>query len=108
MVTRISRKNLTQEDLNIVTKSMDREIDFNGQKITVNTGFSDTLDNNFKIMYRLNDAMYDYVADKGSDDELDVLTSEAKTFYDKRKIILVLNKLTKQYYDDISIHDNKC
>lgn len=103
MVTRISRKNLTQEDLDIVTKSKNKEIDFNGHKIAVNSGLTDMFDNDFKMIYRLNDAMYDYVADKGSDDELDVLTKEAVTFYDKRKMILVLNKLTKQYYDDISI-----
>ncbi len=102
MITRISRRNLSLDDLDFVYRSTNKEIVFMGKTITVNTGIPDMLDNDFKTTFRINDAMYDYISEKGTDEELDALTTEAKTFGDKRKMILSLNKLTKQYYDDIS------
>ncbi len=102
MITRISRRNLSLDDLDFVYRSTNKEIQFMGKTITVNTGMSDMLDNTFKTTFRINDAMYDYISEKGTDEELDALTTEAKTFGDKREMVTVLNKLTKQYYDDIS------
>lgn len=58
----------------------------------------DLLDNHMKAVLRINDDEYDFICEKASDDEIEILcVQENITFQEKRKIIIVLTKYLKLY-----------
>jgi len=60
-------------------------------------GINDVIDDFMKGLWRINDDEYDYIAEFATDDELQILLPELKSFNDKRKAINVVNKLIIEF-----------
>jgi hypothetical protein len=58
-------------------------------------GLLDLVDNQIKVVYRINDDEFDYLCEVMSDDELDIFVTDKPTIADKRKMIELLNKHIK-------------
>lgn len=78
---RLSRKNITDIDLGILTSG----------------GMFDLVDNAIKESLRITDNEYDFIVEKTTDEELNLLIKENKTFSDKRKLSIILNKYLELY-----------
>ena len=65
-------------------------------------GMFDLFDNSIKTAYRINDEEYDYICEKATDAELELVITETPTFKQKRQIISILNNYLKKYYDSKS------
>ena len=80
MISRLSRRN--RQD--IVFKS--------------SGGMLDAFDNTIKTIYHINDAEYDYMAEKMSDSELDLFSKDELNYSEKRKILVLLETYMKKYH----------
>lgn len=60
-------------------------------------GIPDLLDNSLKIVARINDEQYDFIAKNANDGELDLLVKEEFTFAEKRQFIIMLEKYLTQF-----------
>lgn len=78
---RLSRKNITDIDLGILASG----------------GMFDLVDNAIKESLRITDKEYDFLVEKTTDEELNLLIKENKTFSDKRKLSIILNKYLELY-----------
>ncbi len=54
-------------------------------------------DNQFKSAYRINDAEMDFICEKMTDDEMQIIITENPTFSEKRKCLEILNKYLKDF-----------
>jgi hypothetical protein len=61
-------------------------------------GMLDDFDNAIKAIYRINDAEYDYMAEKMSDSELDLFSKDEFNYSEKRKILVLLETYMKKYH----------
>jgi hypothetical protein len=73
-MSRLARKNRTNEDLGIMGHG----------------GMLDLFDNQLKLCFRINDAEYNYLCDVMSDDEIGIMVDEATTFKQKRLMLTVI------------------
>jgi hypothetical protein len=78
-MSRINRVNWLSKDMGIKSKG----------------GVLDLIDNQIKVIYRINDDEFDYLCEVMSDDELDIFVTDKPTIADKRKMIELLNKHIK-------------
>jgi hypothetical protein len=78
-MSRINRVNWLAKDMGIKSKG----------------GLLDLVDNQIKVVYRINDDEFDYLCGVMSDDELDIFVTDKPTIADKRKMIELLNKHIK-------------
>ena len=62
-------------------------------------GLLDAFDNSIKQVLRINDSEYDFICEKATDDELNLIIAEELTFSDKRKLIITLDKYLNLYHD---------
>ena len=83
-ITRLARKNRTDEELGILSSG----------------GLFDMFDNEIKFSYRLNDDEFDYIAKYMADEEIELFTNDNKTYDQKRKVIKLLEKYLEEYYDE--------
>lgn len=60
-------------------------------------GIFDLIDNIFKEIYFVNDKEFDYISEKATDEELDILTLEEPNFGEKRKCLLIVDKYLKEF-----------
>lgn len=56
-------------------------------------GLLDLFDNQVKLIFRINNKQYDSILNITTDEELDILTKECKSFKDKRILIITLENL---------------
>lgn len=56
-------------------------------------GLLDLFDNQVKLIFRINNHQYDGILNIATDEELDILTTECKSFKDKRLLIITLENL---------------
>jgi arginine/ornithine N-succinyltransferase beta subunit len=82
MITRLSLRNRTSSELGIKSSG----------------GITDLFDNQLKLAFRITDAEYDWIAERASDEELELLTSELKTFTLKRKLLVTLQKHLTEFH----------
>lgn len=80
-MSRLNRKNKTYKELGI----------------TEEQGVFDFVDNEVKILLRINDNEYDYICEHASDEELALLVLVQATFSQKRKLLITLEKYVNQY-----------
>ena len=61
-------------------------------------GIPDLLDNIFKEAYYVNDDEYDYICEKATDEELDILTlMEDATFGQRRQMLKIVDKYINEF-----------
>jgi hypothetical protein len=82
-ISRLARKSRTDEELGILSSG----------------GLLDLFDNEIKLSYRLNDDEFDYIAQNMSDEDMELFTNENKTYDQKIKVIKLLEKYLKEYYE---------
>lgn len=80
-MSRLSRKNRTCEDLGIKSSG----------------GMLDLFDNAIKETFRINDDEFDYIAERLSEDEMDIVFKEDQSFNEKRQCILIVEKYITAY-----------
>lgn len=81
-MTRLERRNYTNEQLNLKDKG----------------GMFDLLDNVIKTLCRMTDEEFNHYCDIATDEELDLLISEKLTYAQKRQLIIILTtKVYKQW-----------
>jgi hypothetical protein len=80
--TRIKRRNRNYKDL----------------KIKNSGGIFDLVDNAMKEVYRITDDEYNYLCEKLSDDEMNLLSLEKLSFTQKKEILVILTKHLTNYY----------
>lgn len=73
---RLDRKNRTEADMGIKGSG----------------GMLDLFDNQIKLAHRLNDREYDTLAEKMTDEEMDVFLKDNLTFAEKRKLLAIYKK----------------
>ena len=76
-MSRFLRKNRTNSECGIKTSG----------------GVTDLFDNTIKSVWRINDQEYDSILEKMTDEEMDLFIKENPTFYEKRKIIILVERL---------------
>lgn len=63
-------------------------------------------DNSFMAAYKLNDEQYDFIAEKATDDELNLLLIEGiPTFAEKRQIVSIIKKYKALHANNSSEFD---
>lgn len=55
-------------------------------------GLMDIFDNSVKIIFRIDDKEFDLLAESMTDEEVDLMMTEAQSFAERRKMIQILNK----------------
>jgi hypothetical protein len=85
-MSRLSRKNRTNSECGIKTSG----------------GVTDLFDNTIKTVWRINDQEYDSILEKMTDEEMDLFIKENPTFYEKRKMIILVERLLNlsEYRED--------
>ena len=58
-------------------------------------------DDSFKGTYRIDDKEMDYICEKATDEELDILSREHKSFKEIREALVIRNRLLKQMKSDV-------
>ena len=83
---RLLRKNRTNSECGIKTSG----------------GVTDLFDNTIKSVWRINDQEYDSILEKMTDEEMDLFIKENPTFYEKRKMIILVERLLNlsEYRED--------
>ena len=76
-MSRLSRRNRTNSDCEIKTSGW----------------ITDLIDNTFKSMWYITDQEYDMILNKMTDDEMSLFLTENPTFTEKRKMIILVEKL---------------
>lgn len=80
-MSRLSRKNRTNSELGIKNKG----------------AITDLIDNAIKSTWRINDKEYDFLLDRMTDEEMhnfiDIVQSESSTFSEKKKMIILVERL---------------
>lgn len=62
-----------------------------------NISIFDLFDDVIKSAFNINDAEYDFIAEKASDEDLNILLIEEPTFQQRRKMIEIRTKYLQQY-----------
>lgn len=75
-MSRLSRRNRTEEDLGLLNSG----------------GMLDVIDNAVKAAFRINDKEYDFLADKLTNEEMELFLNENRSFSEKRKTLMMLEK----------------
>ena len=75
-MSRLGRRNRTGEDLGLLDSG----------------GMLDVIDNTVKSAFRINDKEYDFIADKLTNEEMELFLNENKSFSEKRKTLVLLEK----------------
>ena len=81
-MSRLSRKNRTEEELGIKSRG----------------GMFDLFDNEVKNVLRITDEEYDHLADKIADDEINFVFKDNLTFSEKRRCLIIVDKHLKDFY----------
>ena len=80
-LSRSSRRNRTCSELGIKSKG----------------GMTDLFDNAIKEVYRINDDEYDYLAEKLTDEEMNLFLSEKLIFSEKKQLLSILEQHLSNY-----------
>lgn len=76
-MSRLSRRNRTGEDCGIKSSG----------------GITDLFDNSIKSIWRINDSEYDSILEKMTDTEMDLFLTNNPTFTEKKKMIILVERL---------------
>lgn len=76
-MSRLSRKNRTNRECDIKSSGW----------------ITDLLDNVVKETWRINDQEYDFILERMTDSEMDLFLKENPTFAEKRKMIILVERL---------------
>lgn len=76
-MSRLSRKNRTNRECDIKSSG----------------GITDLLDNVVKETWRINDQEYDFILERMTDSEMDLMLNDNPTFTEKRKMIILVERL---------------
>lgn len=80
-MSRLSRKNRTEEDLGIKSSG----------------GIFDLFDNEVKGVFRITDEEYDFIAEHIKDEEKDIIFKDNLTFSEKRQCLIIVDKYLKEF-----------
>jgi hypothetical protein len=76
-MSRLSRKNRTNYECDIKSSG----------------GVTDLFDNMIKSLWRIDDEEYDFIIERMTDSEMDLFLKENPTFAEKRKMIILVERL---------------
>jgi hypothetical protein len=76
-MSRLSRKNRTNSECGIKSSG----------------GITDLFDNMVKSLWRIDDEEYDFIIERMTDSEMDLFLKESPTFAEKRKMIILVERL---------------